>query len=80
MDSLSRPSARLLVRSLAAETSAGPGPVPARYHWLTVTGRTQDLPGSWGILPVPLPRSPTPVGLTDLTLTISAVLSPVTQL
>jgi len=78
--SLPRPSARLLVRSLTAETSAGPGPVQARYHRLIVTGQTQDLPGSWGIHPVPLPRSPTPVGPTDLTLTISTVLSPVTEL
>ena len=34
MDSLARSNSALLVRSLAAETSAGPGPVQARYRWL----------------------------------------------
>ena len=62
------------------ERSAGPGPAQARYRWLFSVGHTQELPGSWGIHPVPLPRSPTPVGLIDLTLAINAVLSPVTQL
>ena len=37
---------------------------------------SQDLPGSWGIHPVPLPRSQIPAGPTDLTVTVSTVLPP----
>jgi hypothetical protein len=39
-------------------------------------GRTQDLPGSWGVHTVSLPRSPTPVGPVGLTLAANSVLSP----
>lgn len=45
----------------AVESTAGPGPVQARYRWLSSIGRTQDLPGSWRIHPVPLLRSGIPV-------------------
>ncbi len=64
MDSLPRSNLHLLVCSPAAETSQGAGPVQARYRWLLEVGRTQDLPGSWGIHPLPLPRSPIPAGPT----------------
>jgi hypothetical protein len=50
------------------ESSAGPGPAQARYHWLISAGHTQELPGSWRILPVPLPRSRIPASSSDLTL------------
>jgi len=68
MDSLHRPSPRLLVCSPAAETSARAWPVYSRLPVASWTGRTQDLPGSWGIHPVPLPCSRTPAGLAGLTL------------
>ena len=65
MDSLPRPTLRLAVYSLAAETHRGVWPdlfrpVPrGRFE----RGRSPDLPGSWRILPIPLPRSRTPAGL-----------------
>ncbi len=64
----SAPTDPLLVRSRAAERSAGPGPVQARYRWLLSAGQSQDLPGSWGIRPVPLPRSRIPASSSDLAL------------
>jgi len=66
----SAPTDPLLVRSRAAERSAGPGPVQARYRWLLSAGQTQDLPGSWGIHPISLPRSQIPAGSSILTLSI----------
>src|SRR5260370_38903467 len=53
---------------LRPERSAGPGPAQARYHWLLSAGHTQELPGSWRIHPVPLPRSRIPASSSDLTL------------
>ena len=50
------------------ESSAGPGPAQARYHWLFSAGHTQELPGSWRIHPVPLPRSRIPASSSDLAL------------
>jgi len=52
------------------ERSAGPGPARARYHWLLSAGHTQELPGSWRIHPVPLPRSRIPASSSDLTLSV----------
>jgi hypothetical protein len=49
------------------ERSAGPGPAQARYRWLSSVGHTQELPGSWRIHPVPLPRSRIPASSSDLT-------------
>jgi hypothetical protein len=49
------------------ERSAGPGPAQARYRWLFSVGHTQELPGSWRIHPVPLPRSRIPASSSDLT-------------
>jgi len=49
------------------ERSAGPGPAQARYRWLFSVGHTQELPGSWKIHPVPLPRSRIPASSSDLT-------------
>jgi hypothetical protein len=66
----SAPTDPLLVRSHAVERSAGPGPARARYHWLLSAGHTQDLPGSWRIHPVPLPRSRIPASSSDLTLSV----------
>src|ERR1017187_8739549 len=45
-----------------------PGPVQARYRWLLSAGQTQDLPGSWRIHPISLPRSQIPAGSSVLTL------------
>jgi hypothetical protein len=39
---------------------------PMCHHWLFEVGRTPDLPGSWRIRPIPLPRSRTSAGSTDL--------------
>ncbi len=64
----SAPTDPLRVRSRAAERSAGPGPVQARYRWLISAGQTQDLPGSWRIHPISLPRSQIPAGSSVLTL------------
>jgi len=73
-DFLRRLRVRLLIRSLAPTLASSFAPLQRRQPqgmalfisprasrplWV---GRTQDLPGSWGILPVPLPRSRTPVG------------------
>ncbi len=55
---------------LRPERSAGPGPAQARYHWLLSAGHTQELPGSWRIHPVPLPRSRIPASSSDLTLSV----------
>ena len=52
-------------------TPLRPGPVHARYRWLLSAGHSQDLPGSWGIHPIPLPRSRTSAGSTVLTVTVS---------
>jgi hypothetical protein len=52
------------------ERSAGPGPAQARYRWLFSAGHTQELPGSWKIHPVPLPRSRIPASSSDLTLSV----------
>ena len=52
------------------ERSAEPGPAQARYRWLSSAGHTQDLPGSWKIRPVPLPRSRIPASSLDLTLPV----------
>lgn len=52
------------------ERSAEPGPAQARYRWLFSAGHTQDLPGSWKIHPVPLPRSRIPASSLDLTLPV----------
>jgi hypothetical protein len=38
------PTEPLLVRSLAVERTAGPGPARARYRWIYSAGHTQDLP------------------------------------
>jgi hypothetical protein len=46
-------------------------PLKPRHHRLFEVGRTQDLPGSWRIRPIPLPRSRTSAGPTDLALTVS---------
>jgi hypothetical protein len=43
-----------------------PGPVQARYRWLLSAGQSQDLPGSWRIHPVPLPRSRIPASSSAL--------------
>jgi len=48
-------------------TPLRPGPVQARYRWLSSVGHTQDLPGSWRIHPVPLPRSRIPASSSALT-------------
>jgi hypothetical protein len=48
------------------ERSAGPGPAQARYRWLFSVGHTQELPGSWRIHPVPLPRSRIPASSSAL--------------
>ena len=53
---------------LRPESSAGPGPAQARYHWLFSVGHTQELPGSWRIHPVPLPRSRIPASSSGLAL------------
>ena len=74
MDSLLRSSPCLLVRSRAAETSARAWPIYRLLPLASWTGRAQDLPGSWGIHPMPLPRSQIPAGPTDLTVTVSTVL------
>jgi hypothetical protein len=65
------------VRSHAAETSAGPGPAISRgtIRYFEV-GRSQGLPGSWRIHPIPLPRSTIPAGPTDLTLSVHPMQSP----
>jgi hypothetical protein len=55
---------------LRPERSAGPGPAQARYRWLFSVGHTQELPGSWRIHPVPLPRSRIPASSSDLTLSV----------
>src|SRR3989442_243217 len=55
---------------LRPERSAGPGPAQARYRWLISVGHTQELPGSWRIHPVPLPRSRIPASSSDLTLSV----------
>jgi hypothetical protein len=55
---------------LRPERSAGPGPAQARYRWLFSAGHTQELPGSWRIHPVPLPRSRIPASSSDLTLSV----------
>ena len=47
-------------------TPLRPGPVQARYRWLSSVGHTQDLPGSWGIRPIPLPRSKIPASSSAL--------------
>ena len=52
---------------LRPERSAGPGPAQARYRWLFSAGPTQELPGSWRIHPVPLPRSWIPASSSLLT-------------
>jgi hypothetical protein len=52
------------------ERSAEPGPAQARYRWLFSAGHTQDLPGSWKIRPVPLPRSRIPASSLDLTVPV----------
>jgi hypothetical protein len=44
-----------------------PGPVQARYRWLSSAGQSQELPGSWGIPPISLPRSQIPAGSSALT-------------
>jgi hypothetical protein len=49
----------------------GPGPVQARYRWLLSAGRTQDLPRSWRIHPIPLPRCRIPAGSSGLTLLVA---------
>jgi hypothetical protein len=33
-------------------TPLRPGPVQARYRWLSSVGHTQELPGSWAIHPL----------------------------
>ena len=47
-------------------TPLRPGPVQARYRWLSSAGQSQDLPGSWRIHPVPLPRSRIPASSSAL--------------
>ena len=47
-------------------TPLRPGPVQARYRWLSSVGHIQDLPGSWRIHPVPLPRSRIPASSSAL--------------
>src|SRR5271165_5351253 len=57
------------LRSRAAETSARAWPsirVRNPGLWLSEIGRTQALPGSWRIHPIPLPRSPTPLLVAEL--------------
>ncbi len=53
----------LPVRFLAAETSARTRPVYSLAPSAWLTGQTQDLPGSWRILPAPMPCSQTPASL-----------------
>ncbi len=48
----------------------GPILVQARYRWLSSAGQSQDLPGSWRIHPLSLPRSQVPAGSSALTLTV----------
>src|ERR1017187_265571 len=65
------------VRSHAAETSAGPGPaLEPRHHWLLEMGRSQGLPGSWRVYPIPLPRSTIPAGPAGLTLAVALHVKP----
>ena len=61
----SPPQSRLLVRSLAAGDLRRAWPRSSPAPPAVLIGRTQDLPGSWRIHPIPLPRSRTPAGLTE---------------
>lgn len=63
MDSPSRSDFSPLVRSCTARISvqARPRSQP-RYHRLSRSRSTPDLPGSWKVHPIPLPRSRTPAG------------------
>jgi hypothetical protein len=60
-------------RSLPGGGDLRPGQVPLKpqHHRLFQVGHTQDLPGSWGIHPIPLPRSRTSAGPTDFAFTVS---------
>jgi hypothetical protein len=70
--SLCRSNFPLHVRSRALEILArARSRLKPRHHWLLKVGRTQDLPGSWRIHPIPLPRSRTSAGSPDLTITVS---------
>ena len=60
-------------RSLPCGGDVRSGPVPFKPGTIGYfeVGRTQDLPGSWRIHPIPLPRSRTSAGSSALTFTVS---------